>query len=132
LPYCHFAKNIKKGSSNKGFVLKGAFKIDGLIKHDKYIEVLCDQIDPHYDLLVKHVPLYSAKKSTKRKVLLGEIDVLAFHEDGFYDIFEVKCSRRLYKAKRQLQRIKRALLPDKRLKKVFFYCGESGEIHVVE
>ena len=101
--------------------------IHNLIKHDKYVEALCEHLDPHYDLLFKHVPIYSTKKRSKKQKLVGEIDVVAFKGDN-YDIFEVKCSRRIVKAKKQLFKIKRALGSDKKLRNSFFFCGESGEM----
>ena len=104
--------------------------IDDLIKHDKYVETLCAQIEPHYDVLYKHIPIYSTKRRSRRTVMLGEIDIIAFKGD-YYDIFEVKCSRRITKAKKQLVRIRKALDMDKKLRNAFFFCGESGEMHTI-
>ena len=81
-------------------------------------------------MLFKHVPIYTNRRSSKKKRLVAEIDVIAF-KDGFYDIFEVKCSRRITKARKQLFRIRKALSPDRQLRDSFFYCGESGELENV-
>jgi hypothetical protein len=57
--------------------------------------------------------------------LVAEIDILAFKE-GKYDIYEVKCSHRFYKAKRQLAKIKKLLGNEsKKINNSYFYCGES-------
>ncbi|MBU1975316.1 MAG: hypothetical protein KKG59_02830 [Nanoarchaeota archaeon] len=58
-----------------------------------------------------------------RKV--GEIDLLA-HKDGHTDVFEVKCSPRKVKARKQLKRIKKHIGPENT--RCFFYCGASKEI----
>lgn len=76
-----------------------------------------------YDVIYTNVPLYS-----KKNRLVGEIDILAFR-DGYYDIFEVKCSFRLSKAKRQLRKIKKIISSiDTRVNNLFFFCGESGTL----
>jgi len=102
-------------------------KIDSLIKHDKYVEALCEQIDPHYDLILKHVPLFTTRRASKKKRLVGEIDILAF-KDEFYDVYEVKCSHRITKARKQLERIKKSLKMDRKLRNSYFFCGESGQL----
>ncbi|MBS3106596.1 hypothetical protein J4419_02955 [Candidatus Woesearchaeota archaeon] len=65
-----------------------------LLKHDQYVQQLCQKISPSYDLLLQNVPIYS-----QRRRLVAEIDVLAMKE-GVYDIYEVKCSHRVSKARR--------------------------------
>ena len=99
---------------------------DQLIKHDRYIEALCGQINPHYDVLLRNIPLYS-----KRKRLVGEIDVLAIKDD-YCDIYEVKCSYRVVKAKRQLLKIRKLLKSQKKVRNSCFFCGESGKIEVIK
>jgi hypothetical protein len=91
-------------------------------KHDVYVEDLCLKIKPDYDILYTNVPLYS-----KRQRKVAEIDILAQHKEG-YDAYEVKCSYRITKAKRQLLKIKRSL-PG--VRKLFFFCGESGVIESI-
>jgi len=44
-------------------------------------------------------------------------------KDGRIDIYEVKCSYRKTKARKQLERLKK-LFPE--IKSLFFFCGESG------
>lgn len=92
------------------------------LKHDRYLEDLCDQIRPEYDELFTNVELFSKKR---RKV--AEIDILARKDDKYY-VYEVKCSYRIAKAKKQLRKIKK-LLPG--IAKLFFFCGESGLIEPV-
>ena len=70
-----------------------------LSKHDRYVEELCTKIKDKYDSVSKHV----AVKAKKR--MLAEVDVLA-KKGNDVDIYEVKCSPRVVKAKRQLKKIK--------------------------
>jgi hypothetical protein len=69
------------------------------------------------------VPLYS-----KKKRLVAEIDILAV-KDGSFDVYEVKCSYRITKAKHQLKKIRKIFPND--IRKAFFFCGESGSIVTV-
>jgi len=94
-------------------------------KHDQYVDDLCDKIKPEYDLILRHVPLYSS-----RQRLVGEIDVLAYKE-GICDIYEVKCSHRISKAKRQLTKFKKILSQGSRVRDGFFFCGASGQLLVI-
>ncbi len=89
-----------------------------LNKHDNYLETLSQKLSVHYDFVIKNVPLYSP-----RKRLVAEIDILAA-KDGFFDVFEVKCSHRFAKAKRQLTKIQKLV----NARNAFFFCGESGVI----
>jgi hypothetical protein len=93
-----------------------------LIKHDRYLESLCDKIEPDYDRILRNIPLYS-----RRKRLIGEIDILAVKDDHC-DIYEVKCSHRFHKAHKQLYKIRKILHENHyaRVKNMFFFCGESG------
>ncbi|MBN2458630.1 hypothetical protein JXB31_05880 [Candidatus Woesearchaeota archaeon] len=92
------------------------------LKHDIYLENLCTKISSDYQKLMKNVPLYSKKK---RRV--AEIDILAFNEKGC-DVYEVKCSYRIIKARKQLHRIRR-FMPD--IRNTFFFCGQSGNLELV-
>jgi predicted RecB family endonuclease len=94
------------------------FATEKLMKHDQFVEDLCELLKEDYDLILKNVPIYS-----RRKRLVAEIDVLAY-KDGTYDAFEVKCSHRITKAKQQLKKIRRAF--KERINNTFFFCGESG------
>jgi len=74
-------------------------------------------VEKDYDFILKNVPIYS-----KRKRLVGEIDLLGM-KDGECDIYEVKCSHRIVKAKKQFKKIQ-----DKvkfKVRKRFFFCGAS-------
>ncbi|MBW2980151.1 hypothetical protein KY360_01895 [Candidatus Woesearchaeota archaeon] len=93
-----------------------------LIKHDKYLEYLYGKLTPKYDVLLKKVPLYS-----KRRRLVGEIDLMGINQ-GAVDIYEVKCSHRVTKAKHQLNKIKRLISKKQNLRHLFFYCGESDRL----
>lgn len=108
--------------SNKEVVI-----IKKIIKHDKYLKKLYEKLEHHYDNIYTNVPIYS-----KRNRLIGEIDILAKKENEF-DIFEVKCSHRLVKAKKQLKRIKKNFNKSKyskgsHLRNMFFFCGLTGEL----
>jgi hypothetical protein len=98
-----------------------------ILKHDQHLDNLYLRLKPNYDQLLKKVPIYS-----KKRRLVAEIDILARKEER-YDIYEVKCSHRIYKAKRQLSKIKKLLKKEsKDVGNIFFYCGESKKIHNVE
>ncbi|MGM5483998.1 MAG: hypothetical protein ACQER9_03730 [Nanobdellota archaeon] len=61
---------------------------------------------------------------------MGEIDILAVKNDS-YDIYEVKCSHRIVKARKQLKRIKKIFDSGNEkssVNKLFFFCGGTGEI----
>lgn len=90
-------------------------------KHDQYLKKLSDQLAPRYDHLLIGIPLYS-----KKKRLIAEIDLIG-QKDGMWDIYEVKCSHRVTKAKMQLDKIKK-LLPHDKVRDCFFFCGESNKL----
>ena len=95
-----------------------------ILKHDRYVDVLYSRIKNDYDSIERNVPIY-AKKRSNRQRLVAEIDILAMKE-GKYDVYEVKCSYRFYKARKQLSRIRKLLHKEsKMVGNVFFYCGES-------
>ena len=87
-----------------------------LSKHDKYVLELSNKIKNNYDSISVNVPVKYSKRS------LGEIDVLAKKGDRF-DLYEVKCSYRILKAKKQLNRIKKYL--NLKNARSYFYCGNS-------
>lgn len=72
----------------------------------------------NYDFLYVCVPLMGEKR------LIGEIDVYAV-KGSEIDLYEVKCSYREKKARKQLTRAKKFLKLDDKCR-TFFYCGESG------
>ena len=49
-------------------------------------------------------------------------------KDGTIDVYEIKCSPRITKAKRQLSRIKRLLGRQGKPINTFFYCGMSNAV----
>jgi len=61
---------------------------------------------------------------------VGEIDILAF-KDNYCDIYEVKCSYRKSKAKRQLSKIRKIVSRKSKVRNVFFFCGESGRMEAI-
>jgi len=83
------------------------------------VDTLCDRLYSQYDVVLQHVPLYSS-----RRRCIAEIDILAV-AGNCYDIYEVKCSHRLTKARRQLTKIKKILSRDSVVRDSFFYCGGS-------
>lgn len=88
-----------------------------LSKHDKYVLELSHKIKHKYDYVSVNVPIRHLKRS------LGEIDILA-KKGNRLDLYEVKCSYRILKAKKQLNRIKNIL--NLKNTRSYFYCGSSG------
>ena len=93
-----------------------------LSKHDRYVLELSDKIKHDYDYISTNVLLRHSKRS------LGEIDIVA-KKGNRLDLYEVKCSYRIVKARKQLKRIKRIL----NLENVrsYFYCGNSNVLVTV-
>ncbi len=87
-----------------------------LSKHDKYVLELSNKIKDNYDTISVNVPV----KHTKRS--LGEIDIVA-RKGNRLDLYEVKCSYRILKAKKQLNRAKKFL--NLKNARSYFYCGNS-------
>lgn len=96
-----------------------------ITKHDRHIDDLCQRLKSDYDLVIRNVPLYSKKKRR-----IAEIDVVAFTDD-YCDVFEVKCSYRITKARRQLHKIRKILSPTSSVRHTFFYCGDSSQLILV-
>lgn len=96
---------------------------DKLTKHDRYVAELCEKIKDDYDSLSVNVPFREKKR------LLGEVDIIARKGDKV-DIYEVKCSHRIIKARKQLKRIRR-YLTNLQIDKSYFYCGSSGLLLVI-
>jgi predicted RecB family endonuclease len=90
-----------------------------LTKHDKYVLDLKNKIKHKYDFVSVNVKVASKKRS------LGEIDIVA-KKGNKVDLYEVKCSHRIVKAKKQLQRMKRLMNLNK--SKAYFYCGSSESL----
>jgi len=93
-----------------------------LSKHDQYVENLRKQLSGVYDSIDTNVRLYRGKKRVR---VVAEIDLLA-KQGNVYDIYEVKCSHRITKAKLQLRKIRKKLSPKYHIRDTFFYCGNSS------
>jgi len=93
-----------------------AFK-QRLSKHDRYVLELRDKIRHRYDSISVNVKVAGKKRS------LGEIDLVA-RKGRKIDLYEVKCSHRIVKARKQLTRMKR--LMNLSQSGAYFYCGSSG------
>jgi len=93
-----------------------------LSKHDMYVLELSNKIKQNYDSLSLKVPLKRSKRS------LGEIDIVA-RKGNRLDLYEVKCSYRIFKARKQLNRIKRHLKLENA--RSYFYCGSSKALVTV-
>jgi len=85
-------------------------------KHDRYLIELCEKIRDTYDVLLTNVKL---KKDER---LVGEIDIYA-RKGTRIDLYEVKCSYRIAKAKKQLKKAEKFLKIENGRK--YFYCGNS-------
>ena len=90
-----------------------------LSKHDRYVLELTDKIKNNYDSIYMNVPVKHSKRS------LGEIDIVA-KKGNRLDLYEVKCSYRILKAKKQLNRAKKHLKLNNA--RSFFYCGNSKSL----
>lgn len=95
-----------------------------LSKHDQHLETLSKRVENNYDFVLKEVPIYS-----KRRRLVGEIDMIGVKND-YCDLFEVKCSHRITKAKMQLRKYKK-VIRGKRVRKTYFFCGDSGQLLII-
>lgn len=92
-----------------------------LNKHDRYVQRLYDRIKDDYDSVKMNVVLES------KKCRRAEIDIIAYKDDEVH-VYEVKCSYRLSKARRQLQRILRLL---RKPASAYFYCGSADRLECV-
>ena len=92
-----------------------------LTKHDQHVEALCQRLSG-YDRVLSHVTIQSPKNRP-----VAEADVLAFRGD-VCDVFEVKCSHRIVKARQQLLKLRKHLEKEYPVGNLFFYCGDSGMI----
>ena len=93
-----------------------ALKQKHLSKHDRYVLELKDKIKHKYDFVSVNVKIAGKKRS------LGEIDIIA-KKGNKVDLYEVKCSHRIVKARKQLNRMKRLMNLNK--SRAYFYCGSS-------
>ncbi|MBN2367452.1 hypothetical protein JXC34_00410 [Candidatus Woesearchaeota archaeon] len=97
---------------------KEVFRL-ALNKHDRYIQELCEQIRYDYDSIFTNIELKKKKRS------LCEIDILA-KKGKEIDLFEVKCSYRITKARKQARSIIKHLRFN--VHNFYFYCGATGAL----
>ena len=97
-------------------------KTPKLSKHDRYVLELSNKIKANYDSISVNVPVKHSKRS------FGEIDIMA-RKGNRLDLYEVKCSYRIFKARKQLNRIKKYLNLNNA--RSYFYCGSSKLLVVV-
>jgi Holliday junction resolvase-like predicted endonuclease len=90
-----------------------------LSKHDQYAQELCDKIRDDYDSVSTNILLKKKRRS------LAEIDIAA-RKGNLYDIYEVKCSYRITKAKKQAKAIRKHF--HSRIKNIYFYCGATASL----
>ena len=84
-------------------------------KHDRYVLELVEQLKTcDYDDISTHLRLEREGR------MIGEVDVLARKGDEIH-LFEVKCSHRPIKARKQLARVRKNFSDHQT--KCFFYCG---------
>ena len=95
-----------------------------LTKHDRHVEELYCGLKDKYEYLAMNIPLTNSKR---RKI--GEIDLLGVHGD-WIDIYEVKTSYRIHKAKKQLFKLKKNLGEGNY--RFYFYCGSSKQLVQME
>ena len=73
--------------------------------------------------MYRNLPLHSPKGR-----LVGEIDLIAVNKTTV-DIFEVKCSFRPVKARKQLAKIKKIFGSEiDKTVNTWFYCGEASQL----
>lgn len=97
-----------------------SFKI---LKHDTYANELIQLLQTPALTIQQNLVLYSHKGR-----MVAEIDIFIERKHSI-QIIEVKCSFRLKKAKRQLQKIKKILAPQfEKPIELYFYNGSSKEL----
>ena len=88
------------------------------------MEELCSKIRGNYDSVSKHITIRAKKR------MIAEVEVLARKGESV-DLYEVKCSPRLVKAKRQLRKLNKYLGIGMKISNCYFYCGSSHSIMAV-
>ncbi len=83
-------------------------------KHDRYVTKLVKKIELEYDSISTH------QKLLRKKRTIAEVDIIA-RKGKRTHLFEVKCSYRIVKARRQLTKL-RKLYGQEHIS-LFFYCG---------
>ena len=90
-------------------------------KHDRYVQRLYDRIKDDYDAVELNV-VFSTRKCAQ-----AEVDIMAYKDDVVH-IYEVKCSYRFAKAKKQLLKVLRIM---KRPAVAYFYCGSADSLEII-
>ena len=80
-------------------------------------------MDGEYDEILVNVELFRTKRRRTRKV--AEIDILAKRGDS-YDIYEVKCSPRIAKAKGQIKKIRKHMPKQYKINESYLYWGAAA------
>ena len=83
------------------------------------MQKLVRQIRSDYDSISTHLKL------EKKKRLIAEIDVVARKGDELH-FFEVKCSHRIVKARKQLKKVKKIFSSYETT--CYFYCGAGDKL----
>lgn len=91
-------------------------------KHDQYVARLFERIKGEYDSIERHVVVRG------RKSLKAEIDIIG-RKGAHVDVYEVKCSPRVCKARRQLAHIRKLLKVEDI--SLIFYCGMADKLELV-
>ena len=93
-----------------------------LSKHDLYVQQLCEEISQDYDSISTNIML------KKKKRYVGEIDIVAKKGNSF-DLFEVKCSYRITKARKQAKSLRKHF--GKKIDNIYFYCGATASLVLI-
>ena len=91
-------------------------------KHENYVAMLQGIIGEEYDEIMANTKLFSS-----RNKVMAEADLIAVKND-YVDIYEVKCSYRPTKAKKQLARLRRLLSQKYRVRNLYFFPGNMEQI----
>jgi len=84
---------------------------------------LYTEIKHKYDRVLKHVQIGNKKRD------VGEIDLMGV-KGNQVDLYEVKCSFRITKARKQLTKLRKLFDYDNT--STFFYCGGAEKLVAIE
>jgi hypothetical protein len=96
--------------------------MEKLSKHDTGVLYLTRMVEDEYDHVIRNLRIYS-----KRSRMVAEADLIGF-KDGYADIYEVKCSYRPTKARRQLKKLKKALSSKIKVRHTYFFPMNVDQI----
>ena len=97
--------------------------VQKMSKHDQYLEQLKHELAPNYDTIQTNVILEKKRRNRVRRV--AEVDILA-RKGNTYDVYEVKCSRRIVKAREQIRKIRKYIPKGYKIKDTFLYWGGAS------